>query len=521
MSEWRVFWVPSDRLRGGLRSSVLEGWEDLAVRETAVGVQAGDPIFLAPDFRVDPLLGLYGQSPKFRGYEPETKRNYTTDIALLLTHLWTRGKSWVETEPRDLEDYENWRRFAPENPSPISGAKWDRELAAFLGLFKWAVRQGWISSNPVTMRQVVTPRGEVVEVADARANNARSANVHWLTPRTWRLWVDVGLRGHGLDGVPERGWVGRLEDRNVAFVRLLVSSGLRRLEGASLLTFEVPKIPLTGGRYCRGKVAAQVTRSKRARTFYASSGAVGDIESYVESSRAWAISKAQAVGRYERLSEMRLVTGIGGGLKPKVRWCDLDGVVGERELNKLTWQERMLLFTEGPGGPEPLWLWLNEQGLPFQPHSWEGVFRAANKRCERVLTPPEHQRLDPHKVYAPYATVHSTRHSFALFMLVVLNAVMDRRYGLTPEERRDFRLLYGDPWFMVQGLLGHANRETTVKHYLSPVRNLQLESMLRASEEPVDAPLPDLDGVFARVARDAEGVQDIDARLTPDEAGAA
>jgi hypothetical protein len=267
-------------------------------------------------------------------------------------------------------------------------------------------------------------------------------------------------------------------------------------------------------------VAAQVTRSKKARTFYASSGAVGDIESYMESSRSWAISKAQAAGRYERLPGMRLVTEVGGGLKPKVRWCDLDGVVGERELNKLTWQDRMLLFTEGPGGPEPLWLWLNEQGLPFQPHSWEGVFRAANERCEQVLTPPEHRRLDPHKVYAPYATVHSARHSFALFMLVVLNAVMDRRYGLTPEERRDFRLLYGDPWFMVQGLLGHANRETTVKHYLSPVRNLQLESMLRVSEEPVDAPLPDLDGVFARVARDAEGIQDIDARLTP-EAGAA
>ncbi|MFD5931745.1 hypothetical protein [Streptomyces sp. NPDC060333] len=223
VTSWRVFWVPPDRLRGGLRPSVLEGWDALVVRETAVGVRAGDPIFLSPDFRVDPLLGLYGQSPKFRNYEPETKRNYATDIALLLTHLWARGKSWVETVLRDLEDYEDWRRFAPENPSQIGGSKWDRELAAFLGLFKWADRAGWVATNPVTMRQVVTARGEVVKVPDARAKNARSANVHWLTPRTWRLWVDVGLRGHGRDGVPELGWVGRLEDRNVAFVRLLVS----------------------------------------------------------------------------------------------------------------------------------------------------------------------------------------------------------------------------------------------------------------------------------------------------------
>ena len=32
----------------------------------------------------------------------------------------------------------------------------------------------------------------------------------------------------------------------------------------------------------------------------------------------------------------------------------------------------MLLFTEGPHGLEPLWLWLNEQGMPFAVHSWEG-----------------------------------------------------------------------------------------------------------------------------------------------------
>ncbi|MFD9499993.1 hypothetical protein [Streptomyces sp. NPDC060035] len=157
-----------------------------------------------------------------------------------------------------------------------------------------------------------------------------------------------------------------------------------------------------------------------------------------------------------------------------------------------------------------MWLWLNEQGLPFQPHSWEGVFRTANQRCERVLTPPKHQGLDPHKIYAPYATPHSARNSFALYMLVVLNHLMDQRYGLTPEERRDFRLLYGDPWFMVQNLLGHASRETTVDRYLAPVADLQLRAMLADAKSPVDAPMPELDAVFARIARESEGIQDID-----------
>jgi hypothetical protein len=147
------------------------------------------------------------------------------------------------------------------------------------------------------MKQVLGRDGGVATVPAARAKDARRSNVHWLTPRTWRLWTDVGLRGHGRDGVPAAGWEGRLEDRNVAFVRLLVSSGLRRSEGGSLLTFEVPEVRLGAGRYYRGKVMAGPTRSKKSRVFYAAADAVADITAYVESSRAWAVREAQRKGR--------------------------------------------------------------------------------------------------------------------------------------------------------------------------------------------------------------------------------
>ena len=110
---------------------------------------------------------------------------------------------------------------------------------------------------------------------------------------------------------------------------------------------------------------------------------------------------------------------------------------------------------------------------------------------------------------APYATPHSARHSFALYMLVVLNMLMDQSYGLTAEERRDFRQLYGDPWFMVQQLLGHASRETTVERYLAPVADLNLRSMLAGADARAVAPMPELDEVFARVARESEGIQDV------------
>lgn len=98
--------------------------------------------------------------------------------------------------------------------------------------------------------------------------------------------MEVGLRGYGADGMPSAGWAGRLADRNSAFADLLFSSGIRLTEGASLLTLEVPRLRLEGGRYYVGRLARVVTKSKRARTFYASSVVVGEIEAYGLTRRA-------------------------------------------------------------------------------------------------------------------------------------------------------------------------------------------------------------------------------------------
>ncbi|MGW0615374.1 hypothetical protein [Streptomyces sp. NPDC002788] len=55
-------------------------------------------------------------------------------------------------------------------------------------------------ANPVLMRTVTSRTGEIVLVPAARAKNARTGEVRWLTPRAFRRWVEVGLRGHGADG---------------------------------------------------------------------------------------------------------------------------------------------------------------------------------------------------------------------------------------------------------------------------------------------------------------------------------
>ncbi|MFE2936958.1 site-specific integrase [Streptomyces sp. NPDC059278] len=515
MSKWRVFWVPKWTPIASPRVPVLAGWADLAEREASTGIRPGDPILLAPDYRVDELLSLYTRSSPFRGYTKETKRNYITDLCLFLNFLWLRGKIWTQAVESDVDDFQFWRQASPDNPMRVGGSKWNRELAALMNLYTWAAKPGneFLPRNPVPLHRVVGRHGQIVEVPNGKAKDARASNVHWLTPRTFRLWGDIGLRGYGLDGLPSPGWAGRLESRNVAFVGLLTSSGVRRLEGASLLTFEVPSLQLEGGRYYTGRLAAAVTRSKKARTYYVEAQVVGDIESYVESSRADAIRTAQVQGRYDSVRDIRLVTRVSQGPKPTVYWCNRRGVTGRIALTEATADERMTWYTDGPAGVEPLWLWLNEMGLPFQPHSWNNVFTAANQRCRAVLD-PEH-RLDPHRSRAPYATPHSCRHSFALYMLVILHHLMDQRFGLSPEERRDYRLLYGDPWRMVQDLLGHAFLETTRERYLAPVADLQLRSLLTTvppfGENAVSA--RGMDEVFARLAREAEGIQDIDAKL--------
>ncbi|MCZ4100927.1 integrase [Streptomyces sp. H39-C1] len=506
MSEWHVVWVPDPgQWRGTLSAESVLGVQNLPEAVARIGLLPGDPVYVRPGGMVDGDFLNFVRSEVFRNLERETKRNYGTDYRPLLNFLSSRGLSWWQATPQELADYRHWRCDAPENPGRISGTKWDREAAAFTKLFKW----GKVHPLPVDISR-----------REHQAADSVSARVSWLTPRTWGLWSDIGLRGHTLVRVAAPGWESRTELRNTAFVQLLLSSGLRRQEGGGLLLFELPTQRLRHGRYMHGRLAGALTRSKNSRTFYASVDAVGQVEAYIQSERAWAIQRAQKAGRYERLPVMRLVTKVTHGLKPKLEWVDRDGVVGSQSLSRLKWRERQWLFLEGPDGPEPAWLWLTEEGLPMLPDRWNGVFRMANLRCEKVLLAEEEQRITRDLRLAevqsksPYATPHSARHSFALFMLILLNDLFEKRYGLTGKDRRDFALLFGDPWWLVKTLLGHADVETTKRHYLAPVAHLQLESILAAADTADESQdIENMDGMFARLARETAGIQDIDTLL--------
>ena len=155
----------------------------------------------------------------------------------------------------------------------------------------------------MALKPVRTRDGDIVQVPEAAARDVRSSNVKWLTPRAFRQWRDVGVCGYTADGRRDTSWRGRHDDRNAAFADLLFSSGLRRTEGGSLLTVELPSLGSTGHRYLDAQVAAAVAKGKRPRTFYVSAEALREIEAYCATTRRAAIRRAQAEGRYVAVDE--------------------------------------------------------------------------------------------------------------------------------------------------------------------------------------------------------------------------
>ncbi|MFF1691246.1 MULTISPECIES: site-specific integrase [unclassified Streptomyces] len=195
----------------------LAGWEDLAEREERVGIHPGDPILLSPDYRIDDVLSRYLCRSSFARLAPETKRNYADDYCLFFDFLCGRGKTWREATADDLWDCEDWRTRSLRNPRRVGGSRWNRGLAALARLYEWAVQREHVAVSPVLMRSIIGLSGQSVLVPAARSKSARASEVRWLTPRAFRLWVEVGLRGYGADGLPWPGWAGRLTDRKAAF----------------------------------------------------------------------------------------------------------------------------------------------------------------------------------------------------------------------------------------------------------------------------------------------------------------
>ena len=295
--------------------------------------------------------------------------------------------------------------------------------------------------------------------------------------------TNVGLRGYGFDGLRWPGWRGQSEDRDVAFLEGLYGTGLRLREWASILDVELPGA--AAGRMTRAWLAAACIKGGgEGRRYYLPRSVLAAVASYmdpVEGSRKEAVTRAQREGRYDGLYGTRIVTWYN----PRSRVVYVEGPDGAVPLSVdvLGPDERRLLFRRTPGGLEPLAVWLAPDGMPKKASGWEDAFAAANERIARAWA-GSGDGSAPSGQCPLWARPHMLRHSFALKWFSILSAVWQPRIdGFTDDELKDLRAQFGDVWYQLATLLGHAGPATTRDYYLEPFTGLQVDYLMALLDE--------------------------------------
>ncbi len=442
---------------------------DVVERARRNGARDGTPFFLAPSGRADARVNAFWRAPGVRGLAKGTKRRYAFSLKVWLDFLHAIGESWEYVAPDVLGAFKEWRLSAQDNPEQVMPGSFRVDLAAIRRFYLWAADRGGVE-NPVRLRVIGrTLLGDEVTELEAGPSGVRRADVKWLTPEAFRLWRNLGLRGFTAEGVPASAWQGHAEDRDVAFVEGLYGTGLRIGEWSSMLSVELP--PARDQGLFRGWVAAACAKGSVGRPFWMRRRVAQLVWFYLqEGSRSAAVARAQRAGRYERVPDRWLLRRV----RPDCVLDVVDGDGTERQVrsDSLPVELRMRLFREVPGGLEPVWLWLNQDGTPRPKQAWYKTFDRANQRVDRALG-------QAGKAGRLWCRPHMLRHGFALRWYCIATFVAwQRTEMLTEAERRDFRNQLGDVWFLLATLLGHRSVETTRSVYLEPFQALQVERLV-------------------------------------------
>jgi site-specific recombinase XerD len=417
----------------------------------------GQPFLIGPDGRPDARVNAFFASPRMRARSPLTWRKYSQSVGMWLNFLHALGRPWDEATEADAEYFKEWRLTESSNPDRVEGSTFGTNLIALRMFYRWVSPRFGID-DPVA----------AVDDFDLMPRSRRQQKVKWLDPAGYRRWRDLGLRGMGLDGRRDESWRGRNEQRDSAFADGLYGTGLRLTEWASVVLSELPDDDPARG-YSTCMLADACAKGGYGHRYWLPRPALLDVLDYVEGARARLVRQAQRAGRYDELPDRRLVVETSGR---RLVIVEPDGRQTNPALNAIGPRERRKLFRETAVGLEPLALWLNEDGLPFTPHSWQHVFSRANSRIAALGL----------KGFS--ATPHMLRDSCALRWYSVGRLAYERRLAhLSEDETKDFRQQFGDTWDLVATYLGHRNPETTKMHYLEPFRALDVEILLQHAKQ--------------------------------------
>jgi integrase len=444
---------------------VLAGLGGLRELAAANGTMHGQVFLVRSDGHVVPEVNSFFASRRMRNCSALTQVKYGRGLCVWLGYLDAARRGWADACEDDVDGFKFWRMTDAANPSRVAGSTMLGDLGAVSAFYSWAGRRRYGVASPVARRQLSRPRREGVSEGFAAAPHVvRDRDVKWLDPGGYACWRDVGLRGLDRDGREARVWRGRNSQRDCAFTDGLYGTGLRLSEWAGVLVCELPPDDPSRG-YCTCTLADGCAKGGRGRRYWMPRTVLADVLAYRDGERAAAVRRAQRAGRYEQLAGMRVLTRVLGHRRVEV--TGPDGVVSRLPLDVLGEEQRLLLFTRGEAGLVPAALWLNEDGMPRRAHSWQHTFGTANQRVARA-------GLD-----GVAATAHMLRHSFALRWFSVGRLLYERRFAhLDGEELRDFRAQFGDTWYLVKTLLGHADVATTMNVYLEPFRDLDVALLI-------------------------------------------
>lgn len=413
------------------------------------GVSERQPFYLGPDGSYDLHLNRFFRDLPNWGVRSENGIDgYASDIMLQcrFLHEARGGKSIWQIDSEDLRAFKYARLHAEDPDDRVTGSTWTRMLAALDKWVKWSLDAGLLAEEPFRYvdKTVMTPQGpKQVRVNSESEPGSRNAEMKFLPYEDYLLWRDVGLLGYLPDGGRDPKWRGRNGERNGLFADLLVCTGMRLREAASLVLPELP--PLAQGR---GDVhlSPAVTKRHTPRTVFMRRKVLRDLHHHVGFERDELVQRKVAEGAY-RWEDPFLVCQANRQAMV---------VAGKRRAWKysdLGYGDRLRLMGVDAGGRPtgPLWLWLGEDGQPLSSATWQSAFRRANERCAVFGI-----EFDVHP--------HTLRHTFAVHMLGLLLRQTIRAMGMN--EDRHFtsaqikRMLIGNPMRKLQLLLGHAHEET-------------------------------------------------------------
>lgn len=472
---WRLHrWQPERAVSSYAADPVLRGLPSLAEIAQRLRIRPRQEFLIHSDGRTVFEVNAFLASLRMRNRAEGTREKYGYGLGLWLGFLDSAGVVWDAAGAEEVDGFKFWRMTDQANPARVAGSTVLDDLGAINAFYEWAApRYGAV--NPVTrvvLRQSVTRQAAPFEAAP---HVVRDRDVKWLDPGGYACWRDVGLRGLDRHGREITRFRGRNTQRDCAFADGLYGTGLRLSEWASVLMTELPDEGVDRSYYT-ARLASACAKGGRGRRYWMPRTVLADALGYCEGERAASVRRAQRQGRYDRLRGVLVLNRLLG--QRRLELVDEAGGLSRVSLDGLEPRDRARIFLRTPSGLEPAVLWLNEDGFPRRSRGWQHTFDTANERVARA------------GLAGVVATAHMLRHSMALRWYAVGRLLYERRFAhLGAEEMRDFRAQFGDTWYLVKTLLGHADVATTMDIYLEPFRDLDVSLLIEHAHGAVVAEL--------------------------------